>query len=52
VEGMDEILGKCKEAGFKCVQRGKYGDASGEYAYLDSEKDLKCVVELLESYKK
>jgi methylmalonyl-CoA epimerase len=52
VEGMDNVLGKCREAGIKCVQRGKYGDASGEYAYLDSEKDYKCVIELLESYNK
>ena len=62
VKGMDKVLenfakGDTKsdtkggEIGkIKCVQRGKYGDASGEYAYLDTAKDLKCIVELLESY--
>jgi methylmalonyl-CoA epimerase len=50
VKGMDKVLETCAEAGYKCVQRGKYGDASGEYAYLDSVKDLKCIVEFLESY--
>jgi catechol 2,3-dioxygenase-like lactoylglutathione lyase family enzyme len=52
VNGMGKIIETCGEAGYKCVQQGKYGDASGEYAYLDTTKDLKCVVELLESYKK
>jgi catechol 2,3-dioxygenase-like lactoylglutathione lyase family enzyme len=50
--GTDKILKVCEDAGTKCVQRGKYGDASGEYAYLDTAKDLKCIVELLESYNK
>jgi len=31
------------------VQHGIYGDGSGEYNYLDAP-DLKCIVELLESY--
>jgi len=52
VNGMEKILKTCEEADIKCVQRGKYGDASGEYAYLDAAKDYKCVIELLESYKK
>lgn len=37
-------------AGLKLVQRGVYGDGSGEYNYFDAP-DLKCVVEILESYK-
>ena len=52
VKGMDKLLEACGETGLKCVQRGKYGDASGEYAYLDGIKDYKCVIELLESYRK
>lgn len=38
-------------AGLKLVQRGVYADGSGEYNYFDAP-DLKCVVELLESYNK
>lgn len=36
-------------AGLKLIQHGVYGDGNGEYNYLDAP-DLKCVVELLESY--
>ena len=50
VKGTDKVLKTCSDAGYKCIQRGKYGDASGEYAYLDTGKDLKCIVEFLESY--
>lgn len=35
--------------GLKLVQHGVYGDGSGEYNYLDAP-ELKCIVELLESY--
>jgi len=52
VSGMDRVIEVCGEGGLKCVQRGKYGDSSGEYAYLDGTKDFKCVIELLESYGK
>ena len=38
-------------AGLKLVQHGVYGDGSGEYNYLDAP-ELKCIVELLESYEK
>lgn len=38
-------------AGLKLVQRGVYGDGSGEYNYFDAP-ELKCIVEILESYKK
>lgn len=50
VKNMDEKVAACEKFGMKCVQRGKYGDASGEYAYLDASEDLKCIIELLESY--
>lgn len=38
------------EFGWPTVQRGRYGDASGEYAYVDSVDDLKVMLETLESY--
>lgn len=50
VKGMSEKLLVCEAEGLKCVQRGKYGDGSGEYAYLDANQDLKCFIELLENY--
>jgi len=40
----------CQDFGLPPVQRGKYGDGSGEYAYLDANQDLKCFIETLESY--
>lgn len=49
-KGMDSKITACEGFGMKCVQRGKYGDGGGEYAYLDASKDLKCLVELLENY--
>lgn len=50
VKDTDEKIGACERFGMKCVQRGKYGDGSGEYAYMDATADLKCIIELLESY--
>lgn len=50
VKNMDQKISKCEEFGMKCVQRGKYGSGDGEYAYLDAFTDMKCLVELLESY--
>jgi len=50
VKGMDGHIEACEAAGFQCVQRGQYGDGSGQYAYLDAWNDLKFMVELLESY--
>ena len=44
-------VANAEAAGLKLVQHGLYGDASGEYNYLDAP-ELKCVVELLESYQK
>jgi methylmalonyl-CoA epimerase len=52
VNGTKKILEACEKEGIKCVQQGKYGDGGGEYAYLDTVKDLKCVIETLESYSK
>jgi catechol 2,3-dioxygenase-like lactoylglutathione lyase family enzyme len=50
VKNMDEKIKACGDFGLRCVQRGKYGSGNGEYAYLDGQKDLKCFIELLESY--
>ena len=44
-------VAKAEAAGLKLIQHGKYGDGSGEYNYLDAP-ELKCIVELLESYDK
>ena len=35
--------------GMVLEQKGEYGDASGRYTYMNAYKDLKCIVELLES---
>lgn len=50
IKGTEEKIISCENFGMKVVQRGKYGDASGQYTYLDATKDLKCIVELLESF--
>jgi len=50
IKGMDKVVLACEDFGMKCVQRGKYGDGGGEYAYMDAYKDMKCLVELLENY--
>jgi methylmalonyl-CoA epimerase len=50
VKEMKKVIEVCEKEGIKCVQQGKYGDASGEYAYLDTEKEFKCIIELLENY--
>lgn len=51
VKNTDEVVARAEKHGMKAIQRGKYGDASGEYAYLDSVADLKCIIETLESYR-
>ena len=43
------VVANAEANGLKLVQRGVYGDGSGEYNYLEAP-DLKCIVELLESY--
>jgi len=52
VEGMDKWIIECEKFGMKCEQRGVYGDGGGEYAYLEAYDDMKCIIELLENYKK
>lgn len=43
-------VANAEAAGLRLVQHGTYGDGSGEYNYLDAP-DLKCIIELLESYR-
>ena len=50
IKDMDGKIKACEAFGMTCVQRGKYGNAGGEYAYLDAGSSLKCLVELLENY--
>lgn len=50
VNGTDKCIAACEGFGMPCVQRGKYGDGSGEYAYMDATAQLKCFIETLESY--
>lgn len=49
VKNSSECVARAESAGLKLIQHGVYGDGSGEYHYLDAP-DLKCVVELLESF--
>lgn len=44
-------VANAEAAGLKLIQHGRYGDGGGEYNYLDAP-ELKCIVELLESYDK
>lgn len=51
VKGTDQMILNCEAMGMKCVQRGKYGDGGGEYAYMDATDQWKCFIETLESYR-
>lgn len=50
VKGTEEKVLALEARGLKCLQRGKYGDGGGEYAYFDAVDELKCIFETLESY--
>ena len=51
VKGMDDKIKALEDfAGATCVQRGKYGSGTGEYAYIDAHGEMKCLLELLENY--
>ena len=41
-----------EEYGAVVEQHGLYGDASGQYTYLNASETLKCRIELLESFRK
>lgn len=48
IKDMDDKIGVCEEHGMPLVQRGKW--QTGEYAYMDSTKRLKVMIELLEFF--
>ncbi|WMJ87018.1 VOC family protein [Anaerocolumna sp. MB42-C2] len=50
IKDMDIKINNFEKSGMKCIQRGKYGSGNGEYAYMDANKDMKCLIELLENY--
>ena len=50
VKNTDEKIKACEAFGLPLVQRGKYGDGGGEYAYFDAREKLKCFIETLENY--
>ena len=41
-----------EEYGAVVEQHGIYGDGSGQYTYLNAQENLKCRIELLESFRK
>ena len=53
--GVDDADETAKELidkfGAVIEQRGIYGDGSGQYIYLDCLKELKCRIELLQSFR-
>ena len=51
VQDSAKQVANAEAAGLKLVQHGVYGDGGGGYNYLDAP-ELKCIVELLESYKR
>ena len=50
VADSNAAIASAEANGLKLVQHGLYGDASGEYNYLEAP-ELKCIIELLESYR-
>ncbi|MEM1484441.1 VOC family protein [Oscillospiraceae bacterium PP1C4] len=51
-KGMSEYIKNCEDMGMPLLQKGEYRRGNGRYAFLDSVKDLKFFVELLESDEK
>lgn len=53
VKNGDEVIERLKnELGAVVEQMGTYGDGSGRYVYLSLQDELKCRIELLESFNK
>lgn len=50
VKDIDESITACENFGMPLVQRSVSPPGSGNYAYLDGTKDLKCIIELLCGY--
>lgn len=49
VQDMDDCISRSEKAGYPLRQRGRWD--TGHYAYVDTQKDLKLVIELLENGK-
>jgi len=59
-EGLHHLAFQVKDAkgkmktlatkGYPTMQKGNYGNGSGMYAYIDTRKELKLIIELLESF--
>ncbi|MDR0272408.1 MAG: VOC family protein [Clostridiales bacterium] len=47
IKGMKEVVARFEANGMKLIQKGEY--TGGRYAYLDSNKQLKTLIELLEN---
>mgnify|MGYP002639861383 CR=1 FL=1 len=52
VSNMERAIDRCENSGISLRQTGYYSDRSGRYAYLDATEQLKCCIELLESFEK
>ena len=52
VKSADEAIKAMEGKGYPVMQRGLYGDASGQFAYMDTQGDLKIILELLENFEK
>lgn len=50
VKDMEQTISGLETNGHSLLQRGLYGDASGQFAYMDTRKDLKLILELLEDF--
>lgn len=51
-KGMTQYIQQIEEQGYPLLQKGEYRGGNGRYAFLDSVKDLKFFIELLESDEK
>ncbi len=49
IEGTNEKITLLERNGIQLIQKGQ--SAKGSYAYVDAEKDLKTIIELLETFK-
>lgn len=50
VKDMDEKIETFEKLGYPVIQKGNFYSGKGRYAYLDTVKDFKVIIELLEKY--
>jgi catechol 2,3-dioxygenase-like lactoylglutathione lyase family enzyme len=48
VKGSDAVINACGELGYPLIQKGRFEKPYGRYAYLDTQAELKTIIELLE----